>query len=264
MGNKERYFEKDGTPKPEALQNNVWLQYILSADYWNAERIEKMSDKNKNAVLKYVIKTLDILDDIKGLSDEDYHIIKTVLCWSEVAKGGTDEDRRRWIDRGYPLDIHNEASAMIYADHTDIRNTETDFIYVLIRTHGLPGQYLRGECSPVLIREIHNAVTYHQMDLLRFCQIFNVLNECIIKAVNQNIWLKVKNQIHEMAILLYSGILPEIDAKTRLTSLLPNNGEPSDKVVKFFVFVLVDVLMLSEGFLRLINRKFIGVFTFKK
>ena len=235
MGNKERYFEKDGTPKPEALQNNVWLKYLLSADYWNAERIEKMSDKNRNTVLEYVLKTLDILDSITGLSDEDYRIIKTVLCWSEVAKGGTEEDRKRWINRGYPLDIHNEASAMIYADHTDIRNPKMDFIYVLIQTHGLPGQFLRGECSSALIQNIQMAICHQDdFDFLRFCQLFDVLNECIIKAVSNEIWLSVKSQIHEMAVPLYDGELYEIDAETRLKALLPNNGEVSYEVASYF------------------------------
>ena len=41
--NKERYFEPDGTIRPEALDNNPWLRILYEGEelYWNAERIGK-------------------------------------------------------------------------------------------------------------------------------------------------------------------------------------------------------------------------------
>ena len=238
--NKERYFDRNGEVKPEAIVTNTWLKYIISVEspYWNAERIEKMEDKQKNSVLEYVIRTLDILDSISGIDDRDYNIIRTVLCWSEVAKAGTFEDRKRWIERNYPLDIHNEASAMIYADHYVIRNFKIDPIYLFIKTHGLAGQYIRGEASLNNLKELSILATIEDMNITRFTNIFENLNRCIIEAVDLKIWENIKFEIHEIAMAVYLSfdrcILPKLDAESRLKALLPNNGIPLKNDILFF------------------------------
>ena len=229
-----RYFEPDGTIKPEALTGNTWLRYLTASEdyYWNAERIEKMSDRKKNAVLDYVIRTLDILDSIPDLPDDDYNLIRTVLCWSETAKSGSPEDRKRWIKRGYPLDIHNEASAMIYSDHFHVRSGYDDTALILIRTHGLAGQFIRGECTMESSRSLH--ILAERMNKNRFCRILTVLNECIIRAVNKKIWEHVQDKIRTFTEDLYENRIRELSPVERLKALLPSSGTPDEKTVAFF------------------------------
>ncbi|MBQ9044829.1 MAG: methyltransferase domain-containing protein [Oscillospiraceae bacterium] len=221
MLNRAHYFEPDGSVKPDTLSENAWLRYLVGAEqpYWNAERISRMSDKSGNAALEYTLKTLDFLDTYTSLDDTGYGLIRTVLCWSEVAKGGTMEDRARWRARGYQLEIHNEASARIYADHVHIRDPETDPAYLLIATHGLAGQYIRGECrmeSSLALRKLSSEMTQDT-----FCEIIEILNACIIRAVSERIWEKVKDDIHAFAVALYKGRIHELSTYERLSQLLP-------------------------------------------
>ena len=228
------YFESDGTVKPEALSGNAWLKYLVSSEdfYWNAERIEKMSDRTENAVLHYVLRTLDLLDSVPDLSDEDYHLIRTVLCWSETAKAGSAEDRSRWQRRGYPLDIHNEASAMIYADHVPVRSPSKDPIMILIRTHGLAGQFIRGESNMESSRDLHFLADRMNKD--RFCRILYTLNECIIRAVSDKIWERVQEKVRAFSEDLFEDRIRELDPDERLKALLPSSGEPGSEIVRFF------------------------------
>ena len=235
--NRRRYFEADGTVKPEALKENPWLVYLLSADrpYVNPERLESVENLNGNPVLDYVMRTLDILDERCRLEDRSYGLIRTVLCWSEVAKAGSETDRKRWRRRGYPLEIHNEASAMIYADHCCVRNPETDPVYVLIGTHGLAGQYIRGECrigDSIAVSGIAGKISD---SVSGFADIIRLLNECIIRAVDDEIWESVKEKIDDFAVNIYpEPKLIGYSVQERLQALLPACGEPDVKTMAFF------------------------------
>ena len=224
LSNRERYFEKDGSLKPDTLRENAWLRYLISAEqpYWNAERIAKMSDKANNAPLEYTLNTLDVLDTYDALDDELYMLIRTVLCWSEVAKGGTAEDRQRWRARGYELEIHNEASAKIYADHIHVRDPEKDPVCMLIRTHGLVGQYLRGECRMGSSKELTHLADRFSEE--RFSLLLEVLNACIIRPVGESIWQNVRDEVRVFAHRLYHGETYELPYEERLARLLP--GKP--------------------------------------
>ena len=219
LSNKTRYFETDGTVKPEALSSNPWLRLLICADqpYWNAERLTKMDEKKQNAVLDYVLRTLDILDEHTELDDADYALVRTVLAWAEVAKAGSAEDRERWLRRGYPLDIHNEASALIYADYCPVRDPQTDPACILIKTHGLAGQYLRGECRLESSKEL--VPLAKAMGKERFRKLFCVLNECIIRAVDRKIWDKVETKIAELAQIFCVQNAEEPTADSRSVTL---------------------------------------------
>ena len=219
--NRDRYFERDGGVKPEALAENPWLRYLVSVDqpYWNAERIARMSEKGLNAPLDYTLRTLDILDGLEGLDDGLYHLVREALCWSEVAKGGSFEDQARWRSRGYPLEIHNEASARIYADHRVVRDPAKDPVYLLIHTHGLAGQYLRGECAMAASAPLRALAETLPED--RFCQLLDALNACVIRAVSEDIWAKVEPDIRRFSRQLYAGAIEELPARERIARLLP-------------------------------------------
>ena len=103
-----------------------WYQYLYYTENIavNMERVETVESITGRETLDYVLRTLAVLDMAEladeqaayRLSDADYSIIRTVLQWSEVAKGGTSKDRAYWEKKGYPLDIHNIASAEIYLE----------------------------------------------------------------------------------------------------------------------------------------------------
>ena len=232
--NRERYFEPDGTAKPEALSTDPWLRILYGAEdyYWNPERIGKMAETEENKALEYVLRTLDILDEHTELPDEQYRLLRTVLCWSECAKGGTKKERDAWRKRGYPLEIHNEASAMIYADHCFVRDPVTDPACILIRTHGLAGQFVRGECRMASSRDLSRIA--ETMTEAEFCTLITVLNECIIRAVDETIWTDVQGKIRQFAGYIHAGIFREYFAPERLRRLLPKAKEPSAEDLQIF------------------------------
>ena len=234
MKNRDRYFETDGSVRPEAIRTQPWLRLLCEADtmYWNAERLSSMKEKTQNSALEYVLRTLDILDGMENVPKDIYRTVRTVLCWSETAKGGTREERRRWRKRGYPLEIHNEASAMIYADWNFVRDPDTDPVCILIRTHGLAGQFIRGECRMASSRDLSRiAETMSEDD---FCTLIVTLNECIIRGVSEEIWEKVRPAAVRFAGWVYAGIFKEYFPLERLHKLLPSCGEPDPEDLQVF------------------------------
>lgn len=189
----------------QVLRDHRWLQflYLTREKRVNLEQVESLKEIPDNPVLQYVEKTLWILNDL-DLPPLEKGIIEEVLIWSEVAKGGMHHQRKKWKEKGFQLDIHNIGSAQIYADekmkealHT--RNLEREeFIYTLIATHGLVGQYIRGEIrytsfQPLLqwIKESNNTT----MNLIR---ILYHLNQCIVEAVSPAIWKSIQYETEKV------------------------------------------------------------------
>ena len=232
--NRDRYFEPDGSVRLEALANNAWLRLLQEGEelYWNAERIGNMAEKEQNNALAYTLRTLDILDGMPNLSEENYRLIRTVLCWSETAKGGTKQTRETWRRRGYPLAIHNEASAYIYADHHFVRDPDRDPVCILIRTHGLAGQFIRGECrmsASADLRRLRKGRTEQE-----FLELIIVLNECIIRAVSETIWTSVQKDIRAFAGMVWTDVFREYFPQERLQKLLPFSSYPTEETRGFF------------------------------
>ena len=75
----------------------------------------------------------------------------------DVAKTGNTKERRAWKKKGYDLYAHNYGSSDIYQEE----NKDYDeIVRILIRTHGLIGQYIRGE-----VKFIHNKELYPDYSL---------------------------------------------------------------------------------------------------
>ena len=158
----------------ELIEQEKWQSYLYYTEYRgvNIERVETVEQVSGKETLSYVLRTLKILDqDLADgrLNKEEYKIIQTVLQWSEVSKGGNVRERESWRKKGYALDIHNLASADIYREECALIRKDNEaalnaqgftegtqiesfhsvekfnMIYLLIRTHGLIGQALRGE-----------------------------------------------------------------------------------------------------------------------
>ena len=234
-----------------------WYEYLYYTENSavNIERIEKVGDITGRETLDYVMRTLAILDMItlredaksEGAKSDDYKsedavhqgdfgIVRTVLQWSEVAKGGTAKDRAEWIEAGLPLDIHNIASAEIYKNYVDsavIKNESLrGVIYTLIRTHGMIGQCLRGEVPVTKNSELLELIPVLGKERLR--NILYILNECIIAAVSEELWKKVEALSKELIDRILDGDLSEFDEKYRITKLLPNLNDVTEELLKVF------------------------------
>ena len=223
------YFDRDGSLKDGALEDNLWLKYLTCTDnvYVNAERLESMGSLSGRETLMYVMRTLDILEEIakrESLGADTVSVIASTLKWSEVAKGGLAKERAEWIGRGYPLDIHNIASAEIYRDATG----DDGLIYTLIRTHGVVGQAIRGEISFAVNKDL----TAIKRDDLK--ALLMALNECIIRAVSETIWKRVRRSVESHVEEILQGEIHEYSPQHRLQKLCPGEMEFFDNDVKFF------------------------------
>ena len=181
----------------DLLKKERWLYYlcITNNNATNIERVSSIREITGKETLHYVLKTLDILESMQyELSQYAYMITKTVLQWSEVAKGGTKEQRNIWINKGYPLDIHNIASAKIYLENSENNIRDTKIIYTLIKTHGIMGQNIRGEVSISKNNDIKELFDIIDKEELK--DILYALNKCIIKGVNDELWENTKKPHH--------------------------------------------------------------------
>ena len=238
--NFDKYFDGDGNVREEITVDNLWLKYLTETDniYVNAERVKSINAISGRETIEYVMRTLDILDELIADENTLKRIISEVLKWSEVAKGGLEKERRTWKDKGYALDIHNEASASIYAENhiTDESSSDEEknrcrLIYILIKTHGLIGQCIRGEIPVSHNRELLllNALTDEDIKGLLL-----ILNECIIRAVSDDIWTSIKGDVKVLIDRIPDGDLSEYSAKYRLEKLCPREIDIYDDDAEFF------------------------------
>lgn len=200
------------------LKQEKWLQYLCITKNFSAniERVDKISEITGRETLNYVLKTLEILEDElenKRIDKTLYELVKKVLQWSEVSKGGTKTQRDIWREKGLPLDIHNLASAEIYREQSTDSFKDTKVIYTLIKTHGYIGQFLRGEVSietnrPLL--ELKHFFT--KKDLIN---ILMVLNKCIIGGVSMELWERLEGRIYTVITNLVDGKLEELNDRLK-------------------------------------------------
>ena len=178
---------REGRGDPALLSDNRWLQYIVTAEerIVNLERIQSLQQlANSNPVLDYVERTLQVLDGLP-LSFWIKETIEEVLKWSETAKGGSVRQRIAWQEQGISLFAHNVGSAQLYGQHTRNQRQERVLLtHTLIFTHGLIGQYLRGE-----VPLAENAPLYHLIErgivsAQEMRDLLLPLNQCIIAAVS--------------------------------------------------------------------------------
>lgn len=235
----------------ERLENEAWLSYLYYTEHHgiNMERVEVVEQVSGRETLSYVLRTLEVLEEDYAagqLEPKEYEIVKRVLEWSEVSKGGSVKERTQWRKKGYALDIHNIASAEIFLEHcregrspyetsqdaAETQDAEAQRIALLIRTHGLIGQALRGE---VPVRE--NAPLLEVKDALgenAAFRVLTVLNHCIIGGVASGLWEMVADEAKSLIQRILSGDLTEFSARERMTRLDERLTEAGDELVSFF------------------------------
>lgn len=255
----------------ERLEKEAWLSFLYYTEHHgiNMERVEVVEQVSGRETLSYVLRTLALLEEDYqngNVTTEEYEIVKTVLEWAEVSKGGSVKERALWRNKGYALDIHNVASAEIfleqrkaacmdqdargnvaetkdahgnaaeaqdaYGNAAEAHDAMARLTALLIRTHGLIGQALRGE---VPVRE--NAPLLEVKDALgedAAMRVLTVLNHCIIGAVERGLWEMVADETKNLIRRILSGDLTEFSARERMTRLDVRLAEAGEELVSFF------------------------------
>lgn len=213
------------------LKSEKWLMYLsLTAERnINLERIGSLDETRNNYVLNYVEKTLRLCDSLNLL--ECYrHILEETLKWSEVAKSGLKHHREQWIKKGYNLFAHNIGSAQIYNEQSvEADAEEKEVIHDLIMTHGLIGQYIRGEIPLTDNKPLYRLVAENKLSATDLREILMALNFCVIAAVDERIWEDIKQEVEEVIDLIVLGRFDKQyefkDRIKRLRQVSSKNGE---------------------------------------
>ncbi|MDP4182012.1 MAG: class I SAM-dependent methyltransferase [Bacillota bacterium] len=181
----------------KVLKEEKWLMYLAltSERNINLERINSLEEMKNNYVLRYVENTLLALEESELDSNKKF-IVEEVLKWSEVAKAGMSHHRKRWINKGFNLFAHNIGSAQIFCEDADYLDSRLKtIINYLIMTHGLIGQYIRGEVTLIDSRPIFLLVKEKFLEPYELLDILMVLNCCIIKAIDVKLWENIRNDV---------------------------------------------------------------------
>lgn len=239
------------------LKKEKWLLYIGITEEINInlERVASLKDAKNNYVLDYVERTLMELEKVE-VSQYSRHIVEEVLKWCEVSKAGLPHKRLEWKSKGYNLFVHNIGSAQIFMEHAGTDDyPEADIIYEFIKTHGLIGQYLRGEVTLKENLPLVKLLERNRLSVKTFKEITEVLNYCVISAVSEELWKKVEVKVNNVAVSLAKGDFSmEYDLKERLRALRKisiKNGEDFEKEYRKY--------LQDEQIYKLINRLLLNV-----
>ncbi|WP_217561624.1 class I SAM-dependent methyltransferase [Paenibacillus sp. GbtcB18] len=220
---KEIEAYRRGTEPP--VPAYTWLRFLVSAEerIVNLERIRSIHElADANPVLDYVERTLRILDGLK-LSFWVKEILETVLVWSETAKGGTVRQRMQWQADGINLFVHNIGAAQLFDRFNETGETGTDKLLVirtLIETHGLIGQYIRGEVPFEGNEPLTEIVKRGLLTPEELHSLLIPLNHCIIGAVSPELWSAVRSEVEELTGHISSGEQPGVwSVRERLRKL---------------------------------------------
>lgn len=211
----------------KVLRNHKWIHflYLTKEQHVNLEQVESLEKLPPNPVLSYVERTLWLLNEM-NLPINERSIIEDVLIWSEVSKGGLKHKRREWEKKGFQLAIHNIGSAQIYADEQmnlplHSRNLDREeLVYLLILTHGLAGQFIRGEIHYSQFRPLIYWIEEHKNLEYNIERILYSLNQCVIQAVSDQLWNNVHKEVEEVLSWINKGEqAKELPLKERMRRL---------------------------------------------
>ena len=194
---------------------------VTSEKNYNLDRIKSLKELKTSSVYNVILRCLEILDT-KETKYKD--TIAEVLLWMDTGKAGTREDIKEWKKAGYNLFTHNLGSAEIYKNYS---SNFDELTYILIKTHGLIGQYIKGEVNLNTNKELYNLIKDKKISKKDLKEILLILNECIIKEVSVKIYEKEKELIEEIIDKILDGNFEEkLDIVKRLDML--NEGISED------------------------------------
>lgn len=233
-----------------------WVKYLYFTNEKNCNfnRIKSLKDISSKDTFNYVKKTLEILDesvDLYHLSPFEIYILEETLKWADVAKCGYKYQRQEWDKKGYNLDIHNIGSSQIYTE--EIGSDYNIIVATLIKTHGLIGQYIMGEVNLDINREIYQLIEKNIIDCKTLRKILIVLNRCIILAISNALYDRIKMEVEQIidriitndlnyyyddfcsVIKRFKKILPNIsDEDTEKLKTILNDREIYNVIVDIF------------------------------
>ncbi len=224
----------------ERLEKEAWLSYLYYTEHHGVsmERVESVEQVSGRETLSYVLRTLAILEadyEAGKITAEEREIVKVALEWAEVSKGGSVKERAQWRKKGYALDIHNLASADIFLEHCAEQLASRggeQLTALLIRTHGLVGQALRGEV-PVRenapLREVNNVLGEEAA-----FRVLSALNHCIIDGVEQGLWDTLREEAEKLIREALAGNLQEFPTRERMVRLDARLADSSEELVSLF------------------------------
>lgn len=196
----------------------AWLNILASAEEYivNYERIGSIGELEQlNPVLAYVERSLELLQG-ERMSFWMKELLEEVLAWSETAKGGSRLDRIGWQRQGINVFVHNEGSADLYLQKsTDSAGDRRRLTSLLIRTHGLLGQYLRGEVPFTANMPLHGPVDEGLLTETELARLLMALNRCVIGAVSEELWEAVAAELEACVLHVSLGTVPEGDGLRR-------------------------------------------------
>lgn len=201
-----------------------WKSYLINTKEknYNIEHLDKIKNNSKKLVYSYVKEALDILETIE-IDDNLKYYVKETLKWMDVSKTGSKEDRKNWIKKGYNIYVHNLGSAEIYKENKNYNK----IVYILIKTHGLIGQCIRGEVKLSDNKELFNLIDQNLISKEDLRIVLQVLNECIIRPVNNNIYISIKDEVNQLINDIVSNNFDnDYSIKNRIVRL--NNGLSSE------------------------------------
>lgn len=211
----------------------IWLKYLYNTKEknYNFSNVRSLKEINKHSVFNYVVKTLEILDRLKKelcLDDEIIYFVEETLKWSDVSKTGDKKTRKIWKEKNYDLFCHNIASSRIY-----LENNNDEIVYTLIKTHGLIGQYIKGEVNLNKNIDLYNLIKDNKISKEKLKTILLVLNQCVIESVSEELYLNIKDKMLETVDKIVNGELEEeISILNRLTLLNKNMSEEDKKYIE--------------------------------
>ena len=210
---------------------------------YNIEHLDNIRQNSTKLVYEYVMRSLNLLNNMK-VNKKVYSLVSEALKWMDVSKAGTKNDRKRWKDIGCNLYIHNIASSIIYKNEVKDYN---EIVYILIKTHGLIGQYIRGETSLISSFELYELIDKKLIDKDLLKEVLLVFNECLIKAVSDKIYNRIKKEIeYTVDLIVNNKFNKEMDIIVRINRL---NGSLSDDNIK----ELKDILKNNNILERITN-----------
>lgn len=178
------------------IASDDWLFYLFvtKEHNYNIGHLKSLSELTNKNVLNYVVKSLNILEsEVPSLDKDTIYYIEETLKWMEVAKCGTKSKRKEWLDKNYDLNVHNIGSAQIYTNV--LGENSNEIVETLIRTHGLIGQYLKGEVNLDKSRDLYGLIDKKLITKEQLKLVLIVLNKAVIAAVSSKIWDKIENNV---------------------------------------------------------------------
>lgn len=201
-----------------------WKTYLVETaeTKYNLSHLEAVKDLNNACVKDYVLRCIEIAEHETQTADLLVRkLVLRTLQWMDVAKCGSDADRKRWkaLRPEICLDVHTEASAAIYLLEAPAEDDAwtRNMVAALIKTHGLVGQYIMGECS------LDAYKIFEEMDVPKpvLFRVLKILTHAVMAGVSEKLWKNNQVKVNTLLTNIVNGIYKRDTVEARLKKLFP-------------------------------------------